>query len=195
MTRSTSRKGRRRAISGTSKTFPISRRTPCSQSTYSAIYVTWLSWPSSLRYAFESRHRRSPLRLLLAGRESSVVSALLHGGSKLLRKGASIRYLSSRTSPGMSSKSLSSKPKDLKISRGATSILKYKSMNMRCVTHGLSVLALAALAVTTGVHASSFSGLAKRQVAEVESTLGCNATGPLGGKWAVDVSPCVAGQK
>ncbi len=131
MTRSTSRKGRRRAISGTSKTFPISRRTPCSQSTYSAIYVTWLSWPSSLRYAFESRHRRSPLRLLLAGRESSVVSALLHGGSKLLRKGASIRYLSSRTSPGMSSKSLSSKPKDLKISRGATSILKYKSMNMR----------------------------------------------------------------
>jgi len=65
---------------------------------------------------------------------------------------------------------------------------------MRCVTHGLSVLALAALAVTS-VHASSFSGLAKRQVAEVESTLGCNATGPLGGKWAVDVSPCVAGQK
>jgi len=65
---------------------------------------------------------------------------------------------------------------------------------MHCITHVFLVLSLAALCAT-GVRGTSFSTVEKRQVAEVQSALGCNATGPLGGKWAVDVSPCEPGQK
>ncbi|KLO17976.1 hypothetical protein SCHPADRAFT_900160 [Schizopora paradoxa] len=64
---------------------------------------------------------------------------------------------------------------------------------MRCISNGLPFFAVAVAAVA-GAQASSFSGLVKRQVAEVQTTIGCNATGPLGGKWAVDVSPCIAGK-